>query len=212
MSRRSIIAGAAALAAAGGAHAQPSRASRFEIARFIEDVRRARRETESQRAVETVLTRAVSDSAQVLAAFGEPTEVGVKEVFRAPDLTILNVIWSPYMVLMPHDHKMWASIGIYAGREDNIVWERHGQEVRAARATSVGEREVFSLPSDAVHSVTNPLRRLTCAIHIYGGDFFAAQRNEWDPETLRERPMDFEGVQRLFREANERFRGCDDAK
>ena len=28
--------------------------------------------------------------------------------------------------------------------------------------------------------------RLTGAIHIYGGDFFAAERSEWDPETLKE--------------------------
>jgi hypothetical protein len=47
---------------------------------------------------------------------------------------------------------------------------------------------------------------MTCAIHIYGGDFYSAQRSEWDPETLRERPMDFQAVLDLFEEANERFR------
>jgi hypothetical protein len=32
--------------------------------------------------------------------------------------------------------------------------------------------------------VTNPIPRLTGAIHVYAGDFFAAERSEWDPETL----------------------------
>jgi predicted metal-dependent enzyme (double-stranded beta helix superfamily) len=206
VSRRTIIAGAAGLAAAGEASANARRSVRFEIDRFIEDVKQAQREHDAQRAVEAVLARAVSEPGQMLASLGEPTEVGLREIHRAPDLTILNVVWSPYMVLLPHEHKMWATIGIYAGREDNIFWDRDGQIIRAGRATSLGEREVLSLPVDAVHSVTNPLRRLTCAIHIYGGDFFAARRSEWNPETLRERPIDLEGIQQLFREANERFR------
>ena len=25
---------------------------------------------------------------------------------------------------MPHDHRMWAAIGIYSGREDNIFWRK----------------------------------------------------------------------------------------
>ena len=25
---------------------------------------------------------------------------------------------------MPHDHRMWAVIGVYPGREDNISWRR----------------------------------------------------------------------------------------
>jgi predicted metal-dependent enzyme (double-stranded beta helix superfamily) len=50
--------------------------------------------------------------------------------------------------------------------------------------------------------VTNPLPRLTGAIHVYGGDFFAVTRSEWDPESLRERPYDAEKAMRLFEEAN----------
>jgi len=37
-----------------------------------------------------------------------------------------------------------------------------------------------------VESGTNPIQRLTRAIHVYGGDFFAAERSEWNPETLTE--------------------------
>ena len=74
------------------------------------------------------------------------------------------------------------------------------------RAASLSEREVFPLPKDAIHSVTNPIRRLTGAIHVYGGDFFVtAGRSEWDPETLSERPFDLEAARANFREANQRF-------
>ena len=53
--------------------------------------------------------------------------------------------------------------------------------------------------------MTNPIPRLTGAIHIYGGDFFAAHRSEWDPETLMEGPMDGKRAVRRFEEANEMY-------
>jgi predicted metal-dependent enzyme (double-stranded beta helix superfamily) len=57
-----------------------------------------------------------------------------------------------------------------------------------------------------VHSVTNPLGQFTGAIHIYGGDFFAVPRSEFDEKTLEERPYDVEKAKRVFLEANERLR------
>jgi predicted metal-dependent enzyme (double-stranded beta helix superfamily) len=58
------------------------------------------------------------------------------------------------------------------------------------------------LGKDIIHSVTNPLARLTGAIHVYAGDFFAAERSEWDPETLAEHPYDVAHTMRLFEESN----------
>jgi predicted metal-dependent enzyme (double-stranded beta helix superfamily) len=107
---------------------------------------------------------------------------------------------------MPHNHLMWAVIGIYTGREDNIFWRRlageDGGRIEAAGAKSLGERDVEPLGRDIIHTVTNPLPRLTGAIHVYGGDFFAAKRSEWDPETLLERPFDMDKNLRLFEQAN----------
>ncbi|HEX5065241.1 MAG TPA: hypothetical protein VFY49_03945 [Myxococcota bacterium] len=177
----------------------------FDLQGFIEDVKRASRES-GQRAVEEVLRRAVSEPRAVLAGIGEPKEAGIHPILQSDDLTIINVVWPPFMLLLPHEHAMWASIGVYTGREDNILWRRTGERVAAKGATSLQERDVFGLPVEAVHSVTNPIPRLTGAIHIYGGDFFGTPRSEWDPETLRERPFDLEAARRSFREASERAR------
>ena len=179
--------------------------ARFEVERFIEEVKRASREADSQAAVQEVLARAASEPAEVLEALGEPVEAGIHGIYGAGDLTIINVVWAPFMVLLPHEHAMWASIGIYTGREDNIVWARRGPVIEAIGASALSERDVFGLPADAIHSVTNPIRRRTGALHIYGGDFFATPRSEWDPETLRERPFDLEAARRSHREADERF-------
>ena len=82
------------------------------------------------------------------------------------------------------------------------MMDEPGGKVEAAGAKSFGERDAEPLGSDIIHSVTNPLSRLTGAIHIYGGDFIAVSRSEWDPETLLERNYDIEKNLRLFEDAN----------
>jgi predicted metal-dependent enzyme (double-stranded beta helix superfamily) len=104
---------------------------------------------------------------------------------------------------------MWAVIGIYTGREDNIFWRRlPGGKLEAAGAKALSVRDAEPLGGNIIHSVTNPIPRLTGAIHVYGGDFFAAERSEWDPETLQEDRYDAEKTMRLFEEANTRYRAA----
>jgi len=213
VTRRTFLGGAvgaagliAASARFGVDHAEAKTSTpKFDLDRFIDEVKRARAEKESQKAVQEVLSRAVSEPGAILQEIGEPAEAGIHTLYNAKDLTILNVVWAPRMVLLPHNHEMWATIGIYTGREDNILWERTGSQIEAVSAASLSQEEVFPLSDVAIHSVTNPIDRLTGAIHIYGGDFFDTPRSEWDPETLRERPFDLERAKRAFKEANDRF-------
>jgi len=161
----------------------------FDLDQFVTDCRSVLKEDAGHRLVREVVARAVSEPASVLQRLGQPQRAEIQPLYRSHDLTILNVIWGPRMTLMPHNHQMWAIIGIYSGREDNIFWRRlpdgSGRvEAAGARALSVGDVE--SLGHNIIHSVTNPIPRLTGAIHVYGGDFFAAERSEWDSETLME--------------------------
>jgi predicted metal-dependent enzyme (double-stranded beta helix superfamily) len=177
----------------------------FDLDRFIADCRDAVAEDLSHKAAREVLARAVSDPAAVLAGLGEPQRAEVEPLYRSETLTILNVVWGPRMTVIPHNHLMWAVIGVYTGREDNIFWRRLPAEagrIEAAGAKSLGARDAEPLGRDIIHTVTNPLDRLTGAIHIYGGDFYAVSRSEWEPETLTERPYDIERNVHLFGEAN----------
>jgi predicted metal-dependent enzyme (double-stranded beta helix superfamily) len=181
----------------------------FDLDQFIADCRAAVAEDESHKSVREVVARAVADPAGVLKGVGEPRFAGVERIYHAPDLTILNVIWGPMMTIMPHEHRMWAVIGVYTGAEDNMFWRRVGEpgssRVEAAGARSLRVRDAELLGRDIVHSVTNPIPRLTGAIHVYGGDFFAVERSEWDAETLAERPFEVDKNMRLFTEANARL-------
>ena len=75
-------------------------------------------------------------------------------------------------------------------------------KIEAAGAKALRARDCIALGKDLIHSVTNPIPRLTGAIHVYGGDFFAAERSEWDPETLHEERYDVAKAMRLFEESN----------
>jgi predicted metal-dependent enzyme (double-stranded beta helix superfamily) len=181
----------------------------FDLDQFIADCRAALTE-KSTREISEVVRRAVSEPSAILKAIGEPNRAGLHCLHRSPDLTILNVVWAPMMTVVPHNHQMWAVIGIYTGREDNIFWRRvpGGRgKVEAAGAKALCEKDVEPLGHDIIHSVTNPIPRLTGAIHVYGGDFFnPARRSEWDPETLLEEPWDAQRAVRRFEEANEAFK------
>ncbi|WP_215225797.1 hypothetical protein [Echinicola shivajiensis] len=177
----------------------------MEMQKFIEECIEANKESNPQEAVKEVLTRALSDPSKILKNIGEPREAGLKVFLRSKELTIFAATWTPQMNLMPHNHLMWANIGIYTGREDNILWERSSETLEANDVRCLFEGDVATLNPNAIHSVTNPLQRFTGGIHIYGGDFFATARSQWDPETLKEEPSNGEVIRKIFQEANEQL-------
>lgn len=178
----------------------------FELEQFIGDCKEAIREKDKQKAVREVVARAMSDPAGIIKAVGEPSRAMVEKLHHSADLTIINVVWAPYLTVMPHNHEMMAVIGIYSGREDNIFWRRLKDEpdgkIEAAGARALSNGDATPLGPDIIHSVTNPIPRHTGAIHVYAGDFFGTDRSEWDPEALTEQPYDVQKTLRLFEEAN----------
>jgi len=176
----------------------------MDIDRFVADCVAAGQDAEPQAAVKEVLARAMATPGAVLSARGEPKRAGSRPLHRSSTLTIFDATWTPQMNLMPHNHLMWALIGSYTGREDNIMWRRTPEKVEAFGARALFEGDVASLPTEAIHSVTNPLRRFTGGIHVYGGDFFDTARSQWDPETLREEPSDGATIREIFERENER--------
>jgi len=183
----------------------------FDLDRFIADCRNAIAKDSSHKFVREVVARAVSDPTAILKSIGEPTRAEIKPLFRSNELTILNVVWPANFTLIPHNHQMWAVIGVYTGREDNIFWRRIPESpdgrVEAVGARALCAKDAHPLGPDIIHSVTNPLSRLTGALQVYGGDFFAVTRSEWDSETLAEQQAQADRTVKAFERANAALRG-----
>ena len=178
----------------------------FEIEQFCADCRVAMKETDRERSVREVVTKAVSDPAALMRAIGEPDRAGVLALHRSDDLTVLKLIWGPEMTLMPHDHRMWAVIGIYQGREENTFYRRSEQDGLTKMGLKIMDpKDCSYLGETAIHKVHNPLTKLTSGLHVYGGDFFDTPRSEWDPESFEEMPYDLEKNVGLFELSNKRL-------
>jgi predicted metal-dependent enzyme (double-stranded beta helix superfamily) len=175
----------------------------FDVDSFLSECVAAAEGSDALSAVREVLGRAVASGSGAQTALA-PTKADLEPLYCSESVTIVKVVWAPGMSLPPHDHRMWAAIGIYGGVEDNMFWRRREETIVESGGRSLAESDVLVLGDDVVHSVTNPLTRAyTSAIHVYGGDFMTRPRSMWDPETLREGPADGNSVRRMFEAANE---------
>jgi predicted metal-dependent enzyme (double-stranded beta helix superfamily) len=148
---------------------------------LVAELLAASAEDTSQLAVRDVLERAMRDPRPL--ADELPCErAELVAVHTSPQLSIFKAVWAPGMAVPPHDHRMWAAIGVYGGREDNAFWRRTQAdaagsplEQRGGKALVAGD--VALMGDDTIHSVTAPA--WTGAIHVYGGDFVNQPRSMW---------------------------------
>ena len=173
----------------------------FDTDTLVADCLAAVRGVDAHRAVREVVLRTLEKPSPVQKALAKD-EGGLEAIYVSDELTVMNVIWAPGMKLYPHDHRMWAVIGIYGGTEDNTLYRRGEESIVKAGGRELHESDVLSLGADAIHAVANPERRFTGAIHFYGGDFINQPRSQWDPDTLVEEPYDLVRIRKLFAEAN----------
>jgi predicted metal-dependent enzyme (double-stranded beta helix superfamily) len=177
----------------------------FDVAEFVVQCKHALTEHTPELAIKELVERLVADPEPVSSQLGPADTAGLTALYRGDDLTILRVIWAPGMTLYPHEHRMWAVIGLYGGEEENAFFRRNPAGLQRAGGKDLRQREVVLLGDEVIHAVTNPLGIPAEAIHIYGGDFFATPRSEWDPVTLEEREFQVENALRQFAEANARW-------
>ena len=177
----------------------------FNVDHFIADCQVALTQGSPELAIREILERTVASPSELEAALGTPRQAQIATLHHDRDLTILNIVWTPGMAVYPHDHRMWALIGLYGGREDNTFYRRSPGGLQVAGGKQLERGDTALLGKTVIHAVQNPLRVFTGAIHIYGGDFFGTPRSDWDPETLEERPYDVERARKVIVDANERW-------
>jgi predicted metal-dependent enzyme (double-stranded beta helix superfamily) len=175
----------------------------LDIEQFVAECKACLAEPEPRLAIADLLERTVADPGPVEEAL-PARRAELTKLHHSSDLTVLKVVWTPDMSIWPHDHQMWAAIGIYAGEEDNTFFRRVDGGLEPRRTRELSTSQVVLMGDDTIHAVHNPLGTCTGAIHVYGGDFFNRDMTQWDPETLEERP-EAKPPTAFFEEANERL-------
>lgn len=154
----------------------------FDPAVFVSDVQSAVARSDSINAVQEVVAAAIVDGAAIDSALGTELKPEPETLLSSDHLTIQRIIWPPGLGSPPHEHRMWAVVGVYAGEELNRIYERGSGGLRERGTRAVAERDVFVLDADAIHSVENPDRNWTAGLHVYGGDIVNIERSAWAPD------------------------------
>jgi predicted metal-dependent enzyme (double-stranded beta helix superfamily) len=174
----------------------------FDIDALIADCRQAVGDAQPQLAVRDVLERAMSTPDAIASAL-PPTRAELVPLYASPELSVLKVVWAPGMRIRAHNHLMWAAIGMYGGQEDNAFYRRLDGGITESGGRQLRVGDVALLGDDTIHAVTNPLAEYAMAIHVYGGDITSSTgRSEWDEESAKELPYDFDRNRRVFESFN----------
>ena len=131
------------------------------------------------------------DVAELVAAFlhqpdlpsllGDGDRSTYEALYRGEDILVLHGVVPPTPApVAPHDHRMWAVIGVYQGLEQNELFARdEGGGLDTVDRFTVAAGEVRTLDTATIHSVQARGDRYLGAIHVYGGDLFGTPRSSW---------------------------------
>jgi predicted metal-dependent enzyme (double-stranded beta helix superfamily) len=159
----------------------------------------------------------VTDVMEVLGAFlhqddleqqlGRADRSTYQALYRGPDLLVLHGVVPPTpRPVDPHDHRMWAVIGVYQGEEDNQLFARaDGGTLEPTTRFTVRAGEIRPLDASTIHSVQATGGGHLGAVHVYGGDLFGTPRSVWHDGV--EQPNHESALPQLF----DRLRAREDA-
>jgi predicted metal-dependent enzyme (double-stranded beta helix superfamily) len=154
----------------------------FDPETFIRDCQRAAASADALAAIQAVVTATIGEPASIDAVLGAEFKGASDTLFSSPELTVQRIQWPPGIESAPHEHRMWAVVGVYTGLEQNRVFRRAPSGIEECGERALGEGEVLALEDDAIHSVENPLRKRTAGLHVYGGNILSVERSAWGPD------------------------------
>lgn len=184
----------------------------FDFSRFAEACQTSLKMPDPADAVRKIMSDAMTVPTSIESALGtEELNEGdsAKYVFlhQSPALTILKVVMPGNLLSPPHNHLIWAVIGIYKGRENNIFYRREGDRIVETGRRDLVAPEVMMLTPDVIHGISNPIAHQSYALHVYGGSLANPARSLWNPFTLKEEPFQIPALLNYEREMMQRTAG-----
>jgi predicted metal-dependent enzyme (double-stranded beta helix superfamily) len=160
-----------------------------DIDALVADLVAASEDAEPEGAVREVLARAVARPNEIAEALGYRIDLASMILFRSDALTVQRFVIPSHYAVRPHEHRMWAVIGAFGGRERNTLYRRSATGIAPSGGRTMEPGDVMVLGDEAIHDVTSGEEPVG-AIHVYGGNLWATDRSEWCGEPLVERRLD----------------------
>jgi predicted metal-dependent enzyme (double-stranded beta helix superfamily) len=168
----------------------------FDPEEFVAHCREALTDPDPAGAIHDVVARAVSTPGP-LPPPASSRGGGPVLLFQSPQLTVQCIVWPTGVITPPHEHLMWAVVGVLEGEEENELWRRTAGGLERAGRLSVRAGEAVVFDAEAIHAVANPCHFPTVGLHVYGGDILTTRRSEWDFDGRNEHDFDLANVARF---------------
>ena len=163
----------------------------FDPDEFVQSCIAALREDDPVGAIRDIVQRAVREPRSVEQTVTIPLDPDdLPLLHQAEDLLIAQAVFPRGYQTGIHGHSVPAIIGVWAGYEDNLLYERVDGGLRARAVERVGAGEVLVLEADGVHDVHTPPTTWSGAIHVYLGDITAIERDFWTSKDSPPVPFD----------------------
>ena len=131
---------------------------------------------------EAVLEALSEGRAAIDAVLGTTFRPEADTLYSSPVLSVQRILWPPGFAGRPHEHRMWAVVGVYRGEERNRFFDRSPTGLEESGGYALSEGQVLVLDAAAIHAVENAGHDWTAGLHVYGGDIVGAPRNAWGPD------------------------------
>ena len=79
---------------------------KFNLDTFIENCKSAVENDDTHLGIKDLVGKAVSEPGSLMKAIGEPSKAGASPIYSSNNLTIVNVVWAPWMTIYPHNHNI----------------------------------------------------------------------------------------------------------
>lgn len=152
----------------------------MDVITFVEECRAVASAPDAQARVADLVAAVVRRPTLVEAALADRRQAGPQLLYRGDDLTVYCVRARAGEAVPAHDHLLWSVAGMCSGEEQHVLYARDGDRIVRDRMLTAAAGEVVALDDHAIHASRDSGPSAAVAVHVYGGDLFAAPRSVWD--------------------------------
>jgi len=119
--------------------------------------------------------------------------IGQWLLFRAGDgsLSLFSLVVPSNAETPVHDHLAWGLVGLYAGEQDDEIYERRGDGLALVERRAIAPGDFYSLipPDGDIHRVRTTSSQTSVSIHLLTNDTGCIWRHRFELDTGEEKPF-----------------------